>query len=474
LAWATIWPPLAAATRRRVRAPEEERPDDTRRQARQGRHDLGRLAHDRAGEATAGLGFVGYSAAMSPSLYLIASLVGAAFTLTALIRVRRLPAGLTMGYFMASWLTGELALHHVAWQAAATVIFAMAGAFESAAGITGLAITFASWAGLLVAQHNSRQAAAVSRTLLRELEAPADDTTVPFSVLLNPFKTSREGVRRVSDIEYGEALPGDKGKRNLLDVISPTTPGEKRPVLVQIHGGAWIMGEKHNQAQPLMHHLAERGWVCFASNYRLSPQATFPDHIVDVKRAIAFAREHAAEYGGDPDFICITGGSAGGHLCALAALTANDESLQPGFETADTSVAACVPFYGVYDFLDRRGIRGSAAMEPFLEKTVLKCSPAENPELWENASPLTRIHADAPPFLVIQGTADSLVFVEEARDFVASLREKSRNPVHYAEFPGAQHAFDMFHSVRSAHAVRIVTAFLEKLHSEYGERRARA
>jgi acetyl esterase/lipase len=219
-----------------------------------------------------------------------------------------------------------------------------------------------------------------------------------------------------------------------------------------------------------MHHLASRGWVCFASNYRLSPQATFPDQIVDVKRAIAWIREHAEEFGADPDFICITGGSAGGHLAALAALSPNDPAYQPGFEEADTRLSGCVPFYGVYDFLDRQGIRRGAEMTPFLEGRVLKVSPEANRELWENASPITRVSADAPPFLVIHGSHDSLVFVEEARHFVSSLREKSRNPVVYLELPGAQHAFDTFHSVRSSHAVHAVTSFLEQTRADYLER----
>jgi acetyl esterase/lipase len=240
-----------------------------------------------------------------------------------------------------------------------------------------------------------------------------------------------------------------------------------RPALLQVHGGAWVIGDKRQQGLPLMHHLAARGWVCFAQNYRLAPRASFPDPIVDVKRAIAWIREHAAEYGVDPDFVAITGGSAGGHLCALAALSANDPAFQPGFEEADTRVAACVPFYGVYDFLDRHGVRGRQSMTPFLERFLFKHSPAAAPELWESASPLARVHGDAPPFFVLHGSHDSLVFVEEARIFVERLREKSRRPVLYAELPGAQHAFDLFHSPRSAHAVRAVAAFLERVHAEH-------
>ena len=73
-----------------------------------------------------------------------------------------------------------------------------------------------------------------------------------------------------------------------------------------------------------MQHLAAKGWVCVAINYRLAPRDPFPAQIIDVKRAIAWIREHIAEYGGDPDYIAITGGSAGGHLTALAAVTPND------------------------------------------------------------------------------------------------------------------------------------------------------
>ena len=129
----------------------------------------------------------------------------------------------------------------------------------------------------------------------------------------------------------------------------PDGAAERAPVLVYIHGGAWVIGDKREQGIPMMHELARRGWVCVAINYRLSPRATWPDHIVDCKRAVAWVREHIAEYGGDPAFIAVSGGSAGGHLSSLLALTPNQPEWQPGFEDIDTSVDACIPFYGVYD-----------------------------------------------------------------------------------------------------------------------------
>ena len=402
-----------------------------------------------------------------PVFFLVLSLLGLAAAAAAWFPARRLGPLIPL-HFLVGWLAGELALQTIALQAVGTVLFAAFGALDAWPGIVGLGFTFAGW-GLLIASHlRSHQARAEVAALAAEHGlAPELETVSMTHGLLHPFRMKREGVRKIKDVEYGAVLPGDKGGRNLLDVVLPIEPGERRPIVLQVHGGAWIIGDKREQGQPLMAELASRGWVCFAINYRLSPHATFPDHIVDVKRAIAWIREHAHEYGGDPDFICITGGSAGGHLTALAALSAGDPRFQPGFEDADTRLAAAVPFYGVYDWLDRTGDRGEeASMVPLLAKRVLKCAPDENRELWEAGSPLSHVSAEAPPLLAIQGTHDSLVYVEEARTFVKALSEKSREPVLYLEMEGGQHAFDCFHSVRSACAVRAATAFFEKVRAE--------
>ena len=101
-------------------------------------------------------------------------------------------------------------------------------------------------------------------------------------------------------------------------------------------------------------------------------------------------------------------------------------------------------------------------------KFVLKCTPDENRELWEAGSPISHVRADAPPTFVLQGTHDSLVWVEEARVFVNRLREVSDEVVAYAELPGAQHAFEVFHSVRTDQAVNSITAFLEWCHARPG------
>ncbi len=397
---------------------------------------------------------------MAATLYFIGSIFIFVVAATSWFQARRL-GPLVPVYFMSGWLAGELALQVVAIGAVITVGFAALGAFEETRGVVGLALSFTAW-GLLVAGHFRAQGAREEVEALARESGLAIETDVPTTHgLMRPFQMKRHGVRRIHDIPYGESLPGDKGGRNLLDVILPEDQGADRPILVQIHGGGWMIGDKREQGGPLMGHLASRGWVNFAINYRLSPKASFPDHIVDVKRAIRWIRANAHEYGANPDFLCVTGGSAGGHLSALAALSQNDPAFQPGFEDADTSVSAAVPFYGVYDFRDRAGIRGKQSMEAMLAKQVFKSQPEDDPEFWDSMCPLMRISEDAPPFLVIQGTHDTLVFVEEAREFVKALREKSRAGVHYLEMNGAQHAFEIFHSVRSQYAVRAATAFLE-------------
>jgi acetyl esterase/lipase len=265
-----------------------------------------------------------------------------------------------------------------------------------------------------------------------------------------------------TDISYGE-----HGSRNYLDIWRrpDLDRGGRAPVLLQVPGGAWMVGSKRQQAYPLMSHLAELGWVCIAINYRLSPRSTWPDQIVDVKRALAWTKEHIAEYGGDPDWVAITGGSAGGHLSSLAALTANDPQFQPGFEEADTSVRAAVPFYGLYDFTRSDAIH--PLMTPTLARYVFKLRRAELREAFRAASPITYVSAEAPPFFVLHGRNDSLIPVEQGRAFSARLREVSRRPVVYAELPFAQHAFDIFGSARATHAALAVEQFLAEIYSKH-------
>ncbi|MGA8255186.1 MAG: alpha/beta hydrolase, partial [Nocardioides sp.] len=334
--------------------------------------------------------------------------------------------------------------------------------------LPGLALAGASSAGLAylinqarASQHDAENALAEGlgidySDVLDAKPTPAELAT-PWRKLVYPFRMKDAAVRVERNIAYNE-----HGRRGLLDVYLPAGANlEKAPVLLQVHGGGWTIGNKDLQGIPLMQRMAAKGWVCVAINYRLSPRSAFPAHVVDVKQSIAWIREHIEAYGGDPDYIAITGGSAGGHLCALAAVTPNDPTWQPGFEDADTSVACAVPHYGVYDFAGATGLKSATQMrDTFLGPRVLKQSWSDTPEAFEAASPLLRVTPEAPDFFVLHGARDTLVDVGQARAFVQELRQVSKQTVVYAELPGTQHAFDVFPSIRSQHIVRAIDRYL--------------
>jgi acetyl esterase/lipase len=367
--------------------------------------------------------------------------------------------------FFASWLTIELVWHNVVIGAVLAAWFVSGGALDQAVGIVGLALFLIAEALLIGIGLATRKTVVIIRGSLEDLEPEPAGARFPRSHVVFPFLMGRrKGIKVVKNVEFARVA----GKVLRLDVTTPSAPvpagRTKRPALIQIHGGGWVIGDKREQGIPLLTHMAAQGWVGFNVNYRLSPGATFPDHLVDCKRAIAWIREHADDYGIDPDFLCVTGGSAGGHLTALVGTTVGDPRFQPGFEDADTSVAAAVPFYGLYDFTPD-GAFGSdpEIYRKFLEPIVMKAFVAEEPERFVEASPLHHVHPDVPPFLVIHGDRDTLAPIEDARAFVERMQAVSKEPVIYAEMRGAQHAFEVFPSLRTARVIEGVERFLSTL-----------
>jgi len=395
--------------------------------------------------------------------FLVVSIVGLLFTLNALRPVRR-PVFLLGFSFFSAWLTTELALFHLVWQVAVTGAFVAAGALGSWPGRLGLALTCLSWLGLISMVAVALRTRAVMDAALRDALAGGYDDNdngsegrrgVTWRRVLwaNP---RRPGVQRLRDLSYVD----DGERRHRLDLYRPRVPVTGAPVLLQIHGGAWMIGSKEQQGLPLMYQLAQHGWICVAINYRLSPRATWPEHLLDCKRALAWVKQHIAEYGGDPDRVVVTGGSAGGHLSAMVGLTANDPRFQPGFEAVDTSVRAFVPLYAPFDFTDREGLRGRRdPLRRALERHIVKRRREEEFAIFDLASPMSHVRGGVPPCLVVHGALDTLVPVAEARHFVGLLRTVSTAPVAYAELPGAHHAFDVFASIRSTLVVDGIERF---------------
>ncbi|MGH3531418.1 MAG: alpha/beta hydrolase fold domain-containing protein, partial [Mycobacterium sp.] len=296
-----------------------------------------------------------------------------------------------------------------------------------------------------------------------DIEWPAPERTPPVWKALR----HRRYLHRTS-VRYGEH------PSQLLNVWRrKDLPVRPAPVLIFVPGGAWVHGSRTLQGYALMSHLAELGWVCLSIEYRVAPHHRWPCHITDVKTAVAWARANVDKFGGDRDFVAVAGCSAGGHLSGLAGLTGNDPGMQtelpPG---SDTSVDAVVGIYGRYDWEDRSTAERVRFVD-FLERVVVKRRIEYHPEVFRNASPIARVHPKAPPFLVIHGSNDTVIPVEQARGFVDRLRSVSHSPVSYMELPGAGHGFDLTDGARTGAMATAVGLFLNQVHRNQAVVRAK-
>jgi len=371
---------------------------------------------------------------------------GAAFVLT--VNALRRPVQPGKGIpppWLPAMLVSELAPWLLLVRVLAVVAFVSIGVLESAAGWVGLVLFILSELGLLVL---------IWRTI-----ASARATGVNLSAwsLFRIWDRLPAGVTVTPEVHYWDGLTLDIYRR---------PESIMAPALIYVHPGSWMRGRPGRQARAMLHLLAASGWVVLDIRYPLSPEATFPEHLIGVKHAIAWAKTGGSEYGIEPNLVAISGGSSGAHLAALASLTWDRTELQPGFEDADTSVIGCAPFYGIYDLLVRNPTRFDW---PFIGRYVLKAAKHDAPDLYRLGSPVDQARSDTPPFLVIHGGFDSVVLPEESRHFVAAL-ERVGGRVEYHEILGAQHGFDAVASLRSRAVGEMVAEWLGEIVSEIPNR----
>ncbi|UXA18348.1 alpha/beta hydrolase [Mycobacterium sp. SMC-4] len=305
----------------------------------------------------------------------------------------------------------------------------------------------------------------VTAAALRGIVNPKDlDIEWPVADRMPPLWRMRDHRRHVhkTSVRYGPR------PTQLLDVWRrDDLPAHPAPVMIFVPGGAWVHGSRMLQGYALMSYLAQQGWVCLSIDYRVAPHNRWPAHMTDVKTAIAWARANVDRFGGDRNFVTVSGCSAGGHLAALAGLTANDPEFQEELpEGSDTSVDAVVGIYGRYDWEDRSTVERVRFVD-FLERVVVRRKIDRHPEVFRKASPIARVHPDAPPFLVVHGTGDSVIPVAQARSFVERMRDVSRATVGYVELPGAGHGFDMTDGARTGATSTAIGLFLNHIHRNY-------
>jgi acetyl esterase/lipase len=246
------------------------------------------------------------------------------------------------------------------------------------------------------------------------------------------------GVKGYRDVVY-QQLPGYTPQ--IIDVYVPATKGP-HPLVLYIHGGGWIGGHtRHSGAladfPKVLAALAAEGFTVASLEYRLSSEAKYPAQVQDAKAALRFLGDHAKQYKIDPTRVGIWGGSAGGHLTALTALSCHETKLDP-LAAKDVCATAAVTWYGVFDFGALAAARaggGDQAAEKLLGCTG-PCTPAQ----YAFASPVSYIDSKDPPFLLIHGTEDKTVPVEQSHLAEAAFKAAGV-PVQAIYIPGVDHSF---------------------------------
>jgi acetyl esterase/lipase len=244
-------------------------------------------------------------------------------------------------------------------------------------------------------------------------------------------------VEIVHDISY----LGEEREEKLDAYLPPAEFIRPVPAVVLIHGGGWGGGYRRAaREQEIGRTLAENGYAVFSISYALNQVVreedgstrrilVWPRNLYDCKSAVRFLRAHASDFGIDPERIATMGGSAGGHLAMLTAVTAEDEELNRGglYLDQDNRVSCAINFYGPHEMSNRAYLFAG----PTAEETAARVRAA---------SPLTYFGPNTPPILIVQGTEDTTVRVEVARAMVAELTARAV-PHQYVEIEGAGHSF---------------------------------
>ncbi|HIB77965.1 MAG TPA: alpha/beta hydrolase [Flavobacteriales bacterium] len=273
---------------------------------------------------------------------------------------------------------------------------------------------------------------------------------------MRPLIGSVNGVKRVCDIPFRHI----DGQELCLDIYRPEHTSGKTPVLLYIHGGAWIMGYRKYQGLPLLFHLAARGWTVVSVDYRLSPRATFPEHLEDVRAAQAWLEEHALEYGLDLDRVVVAGTSAGAHLAALLAFESRSRVAQ-GLLRAH--VKGALLFAGIYDVRADASYWHHDVIKKIWARYVLKKTQQQAASAYIDASPIQQVSSGVPPVLLVHGSHDNLVPAAESKVLLQEINRVAPGKATYVEVPAAQHSFEYFYSLHTRAVLQAVDVFMQRV-----------
>ena len=244
--------------------------------------------------------------------------------------------------------------------------------------------------------------------------------------------------------EYGLIYKTIGNRKLKLDLFYPDSVDKDLPIVLFIHGGGWRSGDKSYQ-HPLALKIASQGYLCATVEYRLSSEAKYPAAVLDIKEAIKWLKEIAVNYGGDSSKMALLGCSSGGHLAALCGVTSDVKKFNPENSKSKYSakVQAIIDIDGILDFTHPAESGKDTSDEyPSVGKLWLGKSYKENPALWIEASPLTYISKDSPPFLFLNSSNDRF---HAGRDEAMNIFNKFHIPYEVYTFSNTPHTFWLFH-----------------------------
>ncbi len=260
-----------------------------------------------------------------------------------------------------------------------------------------------------------------------------------------------DGTKIHRDLEY---VKGGH-ERQRLDLYVPENANGPLPLIIWVHGGAWLAGSKDG-AGPALPYVG-KGYAVASINYRLSQHAKFPAQIEDCKTAIRWLRANANTYNLDKTHIGVWGASAGGHLVALLGTSGDVKELEgPDGPTDESSrVQAVVDWFGPTDFT---AMGGSHDQPSSPEAQLLGGAVQSNKEKAARANPITYITKDDPPFLILHGDNDTTVPINQS-ELLAEELKKAGVDVAFQPVKGAGHGGRQFSSDENR---KLVEAFFAK------------
>lgn len=232
------------------------------------------------------------------------------------------------------------------------------------------------------------------------------------------------GTITYSNIPYAD----DTLKKHLLDIYLPSNAGAKTPLIVWVHGAAWMLNDKYADMGYMKNTIKgfiDSGYALASIDYRYSTTAVFPAQVQDCNQALEYLYEHAEQYKLDKKRIALIGFSAGGHLASLLALSHNNSV--PSFYVNGAkprfTIKCVLDFYGPSDLVAISSNPDTSinnARNPVA--VLLGAMPVDRPDLARRASPVTYIDKDDPPFLIVQGEKDESVPNTQSRLLSSSLK----------------------------------------------------